>query len=138
MNVRTSVRTTVLVSVHMSTRRVELRMKVELADWVDAYAKERGSTKTAVIEAAIGSFREDAARAVPDLERAASMTPRPSPAGRQAKSEVGRDRADAGPTAPQRASAAPLAGDLQQRGHRVYSARELLDRERQERLNRGR
>lgn len=58
-----------LLSVHMTTRRVELRMKADLADWADAYAAERGSSRTAVIEAALTSLREDAARGVPDLER---------------------------------------------------------------------
>jgi hypothetical protein len=41
-------------------QRVDIRVESELAEWAVVYAAERGVTKTAVYEAALQSFREDA------------------------------------------------------------------------------
>jgi hypothetical protein len=98
-----------------------LRMKVELADWVDAYAERRGSSRTAVIEAALRSFRGDAAGGVPGLEEPSGVRAGDSAPG----ASGGRSPRPAVPRGPVRVR--PL----------VSTAAELM-LERQKRLNRGR
>jgi hypothetical protein len=46
---------------------VTVRLDSKLVAWVDEYAKERGVSRTVVFECAVGSFRGDARRGVPDL-----------------------------------------------------------------------
>jgi Ribbon-helix-helix protein, copG family len=46
---------------------VATKVDADLADWLDAYAKERGASKSSLVEAAIRSLRDDAARGVPDV-----------------------------------------------------------------------
>jgi hypothetical protein len=43
------------------------RLRTDLLAWIESYAKERGSTQIAVLEAAIGSFKDMAGGGVPDL-----------------------------------------------------------------------
>jgi hypothetical protein len=54
---------------------VSLRVDEELLGWATGYAKERKVSRTSVVEAALRSFREGAARGVPDLED--ERVPRP-------------------------------------------------------------
>jgi hypothetical protein len=44
------------------------RVPDELADWLDAYAKERGVTRAAMLASAIEALRGDAAGGVPDVK----------------------------------------------------------------------
>jgi hypothetical protein len=65
----------------LQRRRVDFRLDPELLDWADAYARERGSTRTEVVEAGLRSLREDSGRSVPDLEPPkVRMGPKPVPA----------------------------------------------------------
>lgn len=48
------------------TRVVSSRVPEDLAAWADSYAKERGWTRQALLEAALRSFREGCRRGVPD------------------------------------------------------------------------
>jgi hypothetical protein len=59
----------------MGTKMVSLRVDEELLGWATGYAKERGVSRTSVVEAALRSLREDAAGGVPDLED--ERVPRP-------------------------------------------------------------
>jgi hypothetical protein len=43
------------------------RVPDELADWLDAYAKERGVTRAAMLASAIEALRGDAAGGVPEV-----------------------------------------------------------------------
>jgi hypothetical protein len=61
----------------MGTKMVSLRVDEELLGWATGYAKERGVSRTSVVEAALRSLREDCARGVPDLED--ERVPRPLP-----------------------------------------------------------
>lgn len=96
-------------------------MDVGLADWADAYAAERGVTRTAVYELALRSLREDARAGVPDLEEPSGERAGDSAPG----ASGGRSPRPAVPRAPVRER--PL----------VSTAAELM-LERQRRLNRGR
>jgi hypothetical protein len=54
---------------------VSLRVDEELLGWATGYARERGVSRTSVVEAALRSLRVDAAGGVPDLED--ERVPRP-------------------------------------------------------------
>jgi hypothetical protein len=54
----------------VSRRLVQMRLPPELIAWTDAYAAERLSTRTAIVEAALHGFRYDAETGVPDLRSA--------------------------------------------------------------------
>jgi predicted DNA-binding protein len=45
-----------------------VRLDDETTEWLERYAKERGTDKGAVLRSAVAAFREDAERSVPDLE----------------------------------------------------------------------
>jgi predicted transcriptional regulator len=51
----------------MGSKVLSLRVPEELAAWADEYAKERGVTRQALLEAAIESYRADARTGVPEL-----------------------------------------------------------------------
>jgi predicted transcriptional regulator len=55
----------------MGAKMVSLRLDEELLEWADAYAKERGVSRTALLESALASFRVDAESGVPELREAA-------------------------------------------------------------------
>jgi hypothetical protein len=55
----------------MAKQRVDLRLDPELVAWVDGYAKERGVSRTDLLESALAGFKDDAERGVPELRRAA-------------------------------------------------------------------
>jgi hypothetical protein len=61
----------------VASKMVSLRVDEELLGWATGYAKERKVSRTSVVEAALRSFREGAARGVPDLED--ERVPRPVP-----------------------------------------------------------
>jgi predicted transcriptional regulator len=63
----------------VSKKMVSLRLDDGLVDWLDAYAAERDTTRTVLLESAIAAFQEDAKAGVPELrERVrAANTPRP-------------------------------------------------------------
>jgi hypothetical protein len=77
--------------------RVNMRIDDGLWAWIGEYAAKRGSSKTAVVEAAVREFRQVSARGVPDLNmgairaeadaqvRAADRLNRPAFMERQAK-----------------------------------------------------
>lgn len=48
---------------------VSLRLDPELVEWADGYAKQRGVTRTVLLETALEDFREDCKSGVPDLRR---------------------------------------------------------------------
>jgi hypothetical protein len=48
-----------------------LRLDEELLEWADAYAKEREVSRTALLESALVSFREDCKAGMPELREAA-------------------------------------------------------------------
>jgi hypothetical protein len=52
----------------MATIRVDMRLNPELVAWVDAYAEERLSNRTAIVTAALLNFREEAETGVPELD----------------------------------------------------------------------
>ncbi len=52
----------------MAKQRADLRMDAELLAWSRGFAKVRGVTWTAVIEAAVRGLREDAEGGVPEVE----------------------------------------------------------------------
>lgn len=45
----------------MAKRLVQMRLEPDLVEWLDGYAGERASSRTAVVEAALESFRAEAA-----------------------------------------------------------------------------
>jgi len=51
----------------MPTKMMSLRLADDLRDWVQAYADQRGVSRSAVIEAAVRGLRADAEAGVPDL-----------------------------------------------------------------------
>jgi hypothetical protein len=51
----------------MGTKMVSLRLDEELLGWATAYAKERGVSRTGVVEAALRSYRGDRVDGVPDF-----------------------------------------------------------------------
>jgi hypothetical protein len=55
----------------MGAKMVSLRLDEELLEWADAYAKEREVSRTALLESALVSFREDCKAGVPELREAA-------------------------------------------------------------------
>jgi hypothetical protein len=55
----------------MGAKMVSLRLDEELLEWADAYAKEREVSRTALLESALVSFREDCKAGVPALREAA-------------------------------------------------------------------
>jgi hypothetical protein len=57
-------------------QRVPLRLDAGLAAWADEYAEARGSSRTAVYEAALSTLRDLASGGVPDLPEVSA------PAGR--------------------------------------------------------
>jgi hypothetical protein len=65
------------------------RVPDELADWLDAYAKERGVTRASVLASAIVALRGDAAGGVPEVktavESATSVPMDPTAARRRAQ-----------------------------------------------------
>jgi hypothetical protein len=63
--------------VPVGTKMVSLRLDEGLLEWATGYARERGVSRTGVVEAALRGFREDCARGVPDLED--ERVPRPTP-----------------------------------------------------------
>jgi hypothetical protein len=62
-------------------QRVPLRLDAGLAAWADEYAEARGSSRTAVYEAALSTLRDLASGGVPELESAASEAKGPSSFG---------------------------------------------------------
>lgn len=46
---------------------LSVRVDDGLADWVDAYAKERGVSRQVLLENALQDFKDDAARGVPEF-----------------------------------------------------------------------
>jgi hypothetical protein len=99
-------------------QRVDIRVEPELAEWAVAYAVERGSTKTAVYEAALRSLREDAGRGVPDLEQASG--PGHGTAGVAAREQRAGNAVEARP--------APAAGRAKQRPPRSEQSRMAMER----------
>jgi hypothetical protein len=61
------------------------RVPDELADWLDAYAKERGVTRASVLASAIVALRGDAAGGVPEVDPAKSAPMDPTAARRRAQ-----------------------------------------------------
>jgi hypothetical protein len=59
----------------MAKVAVAVRLDPEVVEWADAYAKERGVSRQAVLEGAVLDFREDAQRGVPDLPRLDAVAP---------------------------------------------------------------
>lgn len=57
---------------------IALRLQPETLDWLDGYARSRGSSRQVILEAAVESLREDVLGGVPDLP----PEPKPSPAVR--------------------------------------------------------
>jgi predicted transcriptional regulator len=55
----------------VATTGISVRVPEPLLKWLDEYARERGTSRTALIETALAGFREDAERGVPELRRAA-------------------------------------------------------------------
>lgn len=49
------------------TKVLSLRVQDDLADWADAYAKERGVTKQALLEEGLRGFKDDCERGVPEV-----------------------------------------------------------------------
>jgi hypothetical protein len=88
-------------------QRVPLRLDAGLAAWADEYAEARGSSRTAVYEAALSTLRDLASGGVPELESAASEAKGPSrseQAGPRVPSSPGREGVR--PAPPTRASGA--------------------------------
>lgn len=56
----------------MAKQRVDLRLDERLLSWADEYALERGTTRTAIIEAAVERFQDECRRGVPELRAAAA------------------------------------------------------------------
>jgi hypothetical protein len=61
----------------MPSKLVSLRVDDVLWQAVGDYAKQRGSTKTAVMDAALRGFLKDAEGGVPELETARPVARRP-------------------------------------------------------------
>jgi hypothetical protein len=55
----------------MARQRVDLRLDPELVAWVDGYARERGVSRTDLLESALAEFRVDCERGVPELRQKA-------------------------------------------------------------------
>jgi Arc/MetJ-type ribon-helix-helix transcriptional regulator len=55
----------------VATTGISVRVPEPLLDWLDEYAKQRGASRTEVIETALVGFREDTERGVPELRRMA-------------------------------------------------------------------
>jgi hypothetical protein len=53
----------------MGKERVDLRLDEQSLAWLDKYAAERGTTRTALIETAISNLADDAERGVPEIRR---------------------------------------------------------------------
>jgi hypothetical protein len=53
----------------MGTKMVSLRVDEELLGWATGYAKERGVSRTSVVEAALRSLREDCGAAACRISR---------------------------------------------------------------------
>jgi predicted transcriptional regulator len=53
----------------MATKGISVRLDDEVLAWLDRYAAERGTTRTALLETAIANFADDAERGVPELRR---------------------------------------------------------------------
>lgn len=68
----------------MSTKVLTARVPGELAEWADSYAVSRGSTRQAVIRAALVAFRRDCAGGVPDLPEDEPAANVPTAADRRA------------------------------------------------------
>lgn len=58
------------------SKLVSLRIDDELVAWAEAYAKQRGSSRSAVLEEALRSFRQDCEGGVPDLPAPESLAVR--------------------------------------------------------------
>lgn len=113
----------------MATRMFSARLDEGLLEWIDAYAVGRGSSRSAVVSAAVEAFRELARGGVPDLA---------PEDGRVARRSAGQ--------APQRSvpvldAVTPTGGTGKASRPMVpapESERDRLMRERQVRLNAGR
>jgi hypothetical protein len=60
----------------MAKVAVAVRLDPVVVEWADAYAKERGVSRQAVLEGAVLDFREDAERGVRDVPRLDAVAPR--------------------------------------------------------------
>jgi hypothetical protein len=61
----------------MGTRMVSLRVEEGLLEWATGYAAQRQVSRSALMEAALKSLRDDAERGVPEIED--ERVPRPVP-----------------------------------------------------------
>ncbi len=93
----------------MAAKMVSHRLDAELIAWADDYAKQRKSTRTAIIDAALREFREACEGGVPELPKKQTVprvcskpavpkiegvtTARQFMLDRQAKLNVAKDRA---------------------------------------------
>jgi hypothetical protein len=50
-----------------------MRIPEDLLEWADAYAAERGVSRTALVTSALESLRDDAGRGVPELGQASGI-----------------------------------------------------------------
>jgi hypothetical protein len=123
------------------TRALSVRVPVDLLEWADGYAAARGSTRSAVVQAALREFRDVASSGVPDLPE---LTPRDGRsvgvgrvrgAGSRASSSPGAPAASSRPAAGAPASVADVVTGTGPRS----TARAVPDavRARQERLNKA-
>jgi hypothetical protein len=114
----------------MSKRAVSIRIDEGLWEWLGVYAEQRGSNRTAVLEASVRSLRGDAAGGVPDLEQASS----------EAEGAVATERAGPAPVVSSEAArpAAPARAPVKKA---VIAPPPFADpmnaRERQEKLNKA-
>jgi hypothetical protein len=65
----------------VGTRMVSLRVEEGLLEWATGYAKQREVSRSALMEAALRSLRDDAVRGVPEIEdeRVPRPVPKPTP-----------------------------------------------------------
>lgn len=70
-------------------KMVSLRLDEGLLEWADAYAKERGVSRSDLLSEGLRSFREDCLSGVPELRKAAKVVIEPNGSGVCPKSDSG-------------------------------------------------
>jgi hypothetical protein len=92
------------------TRALSVRVPVDLLEWADGYAAARGSTRSAVVQAALREFRELANSGVPDLPELAARDGRSAGVGRVRGAGSRASSSPGAPVASRPAAGAPAEG----------------------------
>lgn len=116
---------------------LSVRVDPELLAWVEAYADARGTSRSAVVKAALREFRALARSGVPDIEEEFPARDGRTTTDRRSAASSGRVQRSGGPSSP--GSAPPVVSRPAAGGAPALAVtREELMRRRQENLEKQR